>query len=61
MLRFEWDEEKREANRQSHGIDFESASLVLFDPLPGPSSTTLIVQRAKNAGLLWGARQERSC
>lgn len=30
---FEWDENKNRANKQKHGIDFESASTVFNDPL----------------------------
>ncbi len=29
---FVWDTEKAEANRKKHGITFEQASLVFFDP-----------------------------
>src|SRR5437879_643862 len=32
MVRVEWDEEKNEANRAKHGIDFETAKLVFEDP-----------------------------
>src|ERR1700729_968419 len=31
--RFEWDERKSQANRRKHGIDFDFAKLVFFDPL----------------------------
>lgn len=30
-LRFEWDEEKNEANRRKHGVSFEEARSVFFD------------------------------
>lgn len=30
---FEWDPKKSEANRRKHGIDFERAREVFFDPL----------------------------
>lgn len=29
---FEWDEEKNKANKKKHGISFESAAYVFFDP-----------------------------
>lgn len=29
---FEWDETKAESNFRKHGIDFEEAALVFFDP-----------------------------
>lgn len=29
---FEWDEEKNALNRKKHGISFEAASFVFFDP-----------------------------
>jgi uncharacterized protein len=32
-LRTEWDPRKSEANRRKHGIDFEFASRVFYDPL----------------------------
>ena len=32
-VRFEWDEAKNEANVRKHGIDFDQASRVFFDPL----------------------------
>jgi len=31
-LEFEWDEEKNDANRRKHGIDFETAAHVFDDP-----------------------------
>jgi uncharacterized DUF497 family protein len=30
---FEWDEKKNAANQQKHGISFEEAKMVFFDPL----------------------------
>ena len=30
--RFEWDENKNQANREKHGISFETAKLVFDDP-----------------------------
>jgi uncharacterized protein len=33
MLRFEWDENKNQANRRKHGLSFHEASHVFFDPL----------------------------
>jgi len=30
-VRFEWDEDKNEANRRKHGISFETAALVFED------------------------------
>lgn len=32
-VRFEWDEAKNQANVRKHGIDFDQASRVFFDPL----------------------------
>jgi hypothetical protein len=32
-IRFEWDEAKNLANQRKHGISFEEASQVFFDPL----------------------------
>jgi uncharacterized protein len=32
-IRFEWDSRKADANRRKHGIDFEFALKVFFDPL----------------------------
>ena len=32
-IRFEWDLRKAETNRRKHGIDFDSAARVFFDPL----------------------------
>ena len=32
-LEFEWDREKAEANRTTHGIDFEEALTIFRDPL----------------------------
>lgn len=32
-IRFEWDPRKAEANCRKHGIDFEDAKRVFFDPL----------------------------
>ena len=32
-VRFEWDEAKTLANKRKHGISFEEASHVFFDPL----------------------------
>jgi len=32
-VRFEWDEAKDLANRRKHGVSFEEASQVFFDPL----------------------------
>ena len=31
-MRFEWDENKNAINKQKHGISFETAKLVFFDP-----------------------------
>jgi uncharacterized protein len=31
-MRFEWDEAKNRANRQKHGVDFETAVQVFADP-----------------------------
>lgn len=31
-MRFEWDEEKAEANRKKHGVSFEEALAVFDDP-----------------------------
>ena len=32
MVRFEWDEAKAENNRRKHGIDFDDAAEVFYDP-----------------------------
>ncbi|MGB5633691.1 MAG: BrnT family toxin [Waterburya sp.] len=32
-LQFEWDEEKAKLNIEKHGIDFETATIVFYDPL----------------------------
>lgn len=32
-MRFEWDETKNRANQRKHGISFEDAARVFFDPL----------------------------
>jgi uncharacterized protein len=32
MIRFEWHEAKSRSNKKKHGIDFETARLVLDDP-----------------------------
>lgn len=31
MIRFEWDENKNQTNRQKHGISFEEAETVFYD------------------------------
>ena len=31
-LRFEWDEEKDAVNQMKHGVSFEEAKMVFFDP-----------------------------
>ncbi len=31
-MKFEWDPQKAEANRLKHGVDFEEARTVYFDP-----------------------------
>jgi uncharacterized protein len=33
MNRFEWDENKNRANQRKHGVSFEAAAQVFFDPL----------------------------
>ena len=33
MLRFEWDSAKDSANRLKHGVSFDEAQTVFFDPL----------------------------
>ena len=33
MSRFEWDPQKAAANARNHGVSFEEASSVFFDPL----------------------------
>jgi uncharacterized protein len=33
MMRFEWDENKNQANQRKHGISFEQAAQVFLDPL----------------------------
>ena len=32
VFRFEWDEEKNSTNIQKHGISFDNAKMVFFDP-----------------------------
>ena len=32
-MRFEWDEKKNRSNEQKHGISFEEAQTVFFDPM----------------------------
>ena len=32
-MKFEWDEDKNEANLAKHGIDFDEASEVFYEPL----------------------------
>ncbi len=32
-IRFEWDPRKSDSNRRKHGIDFEDAKQVFYDPL----------------------------
>ena len=32
-MRFEWDETKNRANRKNHGVSFEEAQTVFYDPL----------------------------
>ena len=32
MIRFEWDETKAESNLRKHGIDFDDAIEVFYDP-----------------------------
>jgi uncharacterized DUF497 family protein len=32
MVLFEWDEAKAESNRHKHGIDFDDAIEVFYDP-----------------------------
>ncbi len=31
-MRFEWDEEKNRANQRKHGVNFEKATAIFFDP-----------------------------
>jgi uncharacterized protein len=31
-MKFEWDGAKEQANRKKHGLDFDTASKVFFDP-----------------------------
>jgi uncharacterized DUF497 family protein len=33
MIQFEWDKAKAKQNRKKHGVSFEEASTVLYDPL----------------------------
>jgi uncharacterized protein len=33
MIRIEWDENKNRSNRRKHGVSFEEAAQVFFDPL----------------------------
>ena len=32
-MRFEWDETKNRANKKNHGVSFEEAQTVFYDPL----------------------------
>jgi uncharacterized protein len=32
-MRFEWDEKKNQANQKKHGISFEEAQTIFYDPL----------------------------
>lgn len=32
-MRFEWDSQKAETNRRKHGVSFEEAATVFYDPL----------------------------
>ena len=32
-MQFEWDETKNAGNKKKHGVSFEAASIVFFDPL----------------------------
>lgn len=33
MIEFEWDEQKNSSNQRKHGLSFEEAARVFFDPL----------------------------
>jgi len=33
ILKFEWDDEKNSINKIKHGISFENAKMVFFDPM----------------------------
>ena len=33
LYQFEWDDSKADANQRQHGVTFESASTVFFDPI----------------------------
>ena len=37
-MRFEWDEKKSQTNKRKHGVSFEEAQTVFFDPLAKVSS-----------------------
>ena len=50
MIRFEWDEAKNEANRRKHGIGFEAALSVFFDP-----AMVLTEDRILDGELRWHA------
>ena len=35
QFHFEWDDDKAERNRRKHGVTFEEATSVFFDPIAG--------------------------
>ena len=49
-VRFEWDENKNEANRKKHGIQFESAALVFED-----QNRLMFVERIEDGEERWHA------
>lgn len=49
-MRFEWDENKNEANRAKHGVSFETAALVFED-----SNRLLFIERIEDREERWHA------
>jgi uncharacterized DUF497 family protein len=49
-LRFEWDENKNEANFAKHGVSFETAALVFEDP-----NRLLFIERIEDGEERWHA------
>ena len=65
-MRFEWDEEKRQANLAKHGLDFLDADLVFRGPHDSyPSErrgedrwVTVGLLEAREVALVWTARDD---
>ncbi len=41
-MEVEWDPNKADINRQKHGVQFSDAEAVLFDPMVGSNSVSVI-------------------